>query len=71
MIKRSYIQIPYAVLSRLLLPGKGIGFYRVNKDSPGPNGNVEFVVYTNEHSELDGGATYMLHLGRQLIKQQD
>ena len=70
-LKRAFIQVPYAVLSRLLFKGQSIGIYRVGDDSPGPNGYVEFIVYGDDHTTIERGAVYQLRLSRRLVKQED
>ena len=59
-MKRAFIQIPYAVLSRLLFNEAGIGIYRVGDDSPGPNGHVEFIVYGDDKSTINRGDVYRM-----------
>jgi len=65
-LKRAFIQVPYAVLSRLLFDGHRVGIYRIEKDKPGPNGYVEFIVYADEKSEIERGSTYQLYLNKNL-----
>lgn len=65
-MKRAFIRVPYAVLSRLLFDKKGIGIYRVEADQPGPNGTVEFIVYGDDNSEIERGAVYTLYISKRL-----
>jgi hypothetical protein len=70
-MKRAFIRVPYAVLSRLLFAGKGIGIYRVEVDEPGPNGTVEFIVYGDDNSEIERGAVYTLYVSKRLQKMNN
>jgi hypothetical protein len=65
-MKRAFVRVPYAVLSRLLFNEHGIGIYRVEGDKPGPNGYVEFIVYGNENSKIERGDVYELHLNKKM-----
>ena len=71
MLKRAFVQVPYAVLSRLLFEGNGIGIYRVGDDSPGPNGYVEFIVYGDDTSAIESTAVYTLYITKKLKKHKD
>jgi hypothetical protein len=65
-MKRAFVRVPYAVLSRLLFDKHGIGIYRIEKDSPGPNGYVEFIVYGDANSHIERGDTYELYVNKKM-----
>jgi hypothetical protein len=71
MLKRAYIQIPYAELSKLLFGDSGIAIFRVEKDVPGPNGYIEFIAYGSHNSNIERGATYRLEVGNKVKKLHD
>jgi hypothetical protein len=67
-MKRAFIQVPYAELSKILFGGRGIAIYRVEKDFPGPNGYVEFIAYGTPASEIERGAVYRLETDSKIKK---